>query len=109
MGFIHFLELILITAILLVVGIPLFGKLKLKKLVEAVDPISDKYGHLLVRKEETLISIKELEFDFSTDKISGPDYKELRHRLESEAAEIMESLDQLEKERRKKTNPVKSH
>ena len=30
MGFIHFLELILITAILLVVGIPLFGKLKLK-------------------------------------------------------------------------------
>ena len=46
MGFIHFLELILIVAILLAVGIPLFGKLKLKKLVEAVDPTSDKYKHL---------------------------------------------------------------
>ena len=102
MGFIHFLELILITAILLVVGIPLFGKLKLKKLVEAVDPISDKYGHLLVRKEETLISIKELEFDFNTEKISEPDYKELLSRLETEATGILEHLDQLEQRHKKK-------
>ena len=101
MGFIHFLELILIVAILLAVGIPLFGKLKLKKLVEAVAPTSDKYKHLLVRKEEMLISIKELEFDFSTDKISEPDYKVLRHRLEAEATEILERLDQLEQECRK--------
>jgi hypothetical protein len=55
----------------------------------------------LVRKEETLISITELEFDFSTDKISEPDYKELRHRLEAEATEILERLDQLEQERRR--------
>lgn len=101
MGFIHFLELILIVAILLAVGIPLFGKLKLKKLVEEVDTAGDKYKHLLVRKEETLISIKELEFDFSTDKISEPDYQQLRHKLEKEAEEIMEALDQLEQERRK--------
>ncbi len=101
MGFIHFLELILIVAILLAVGIPLFGKLKLKKLVEEVDTDGDKYKHLLVRKEETLISIKELEFDFSTDKISESDYQQLRHKLEKEAGEIMEALDQLEQERRK--------
>lgn len=101
MGFIHFLELILVVAILLVVGIPLFGKLKLKKLVEAVDPNVDEYKHLLVRKEETLISIKELEFDYSTDKISEPDYKEIRHRLETEAAEILDHLDRLEQERKK--------
>ena len=101
MGFIHFLELILVVAILLVVGIPLFGKLKLLKLVEKVDPDSDQYNHLLVRKEETLISIKELEFDFNTDKISEPDYKELRHKLEKEAEKILEHLDRLEQERRK--------
>lgn len=101
MGFIHFLELILIIAILLAVGIPVFGKLKSKKLVEAVDASSDTYKHLLVRKEETLISIKELEFDFSTDKISEPDYKELRHKLEKEATEILERLDHLEQDRRK--------
>ncbi len=101
MGFIHFLELILVVGILLAVGIPLFGKLKLKKLVEAVDPAVDEYKHLLVRKEETLISIKELEFDFNTEKISEPDYKELRHRLETEATKILEHLDQLEEEGKK--------
>ncbi len=108
MGFIHFLELILVVGILLAVGIPLFGKLKLKKLVEAVDPAVDEYKHLLVRKEETLISIKELEFDFSTGKISEPDYKELRHKLETEATRILEHLDQLEEEG-KKNKSVKSH
>ena len=72
MGFIHFLQLILIVAILLGVGIPLFGKLKLKKLVEPVDPAIDKFKHLLVRKEETLISIKELEFDYNTGKSQNP-------------------------------------
>ena len=101
MGFFHFLELILIVAILIAIGIPLFGKLQFKKLVEAVDASSDTYKHLLVRKEETLISIKELEFDFSTDKISEPDYKELRHKLEKEAEKILENLDRLEQERRK--------
>ena len=108
MGFIHFLQLILIVAILLGVGIPLFGKLKLKKLVEPVDPAIDKFKHLLVRKEETLISIKELEFDYNTGKISEPDYKELLHKLEKEATGILEHLDQLEKES-KKGKPRKSH
>jgi hypothetical protein len=101
MGFIHFLELIVIVAILLAVGIPLFGKIKSKKLVEAVDASSDSYKHLLVRKEETLISIKELEFDYSTDKVSEPDYKELRQKLEKEAEAILGNLDQLEQERKK--------
>ena len=101
MGFVHFLELIFVVIVLLVVGIPLFGKLQLKKLVEAIDPDSDEYKHLLVRKEETLISIKELEFDFNTEKISESDYQELRKKLEAEATELIEKLDRLEQGRRK--------
>ena len=101
MGFVHFLELIFVVIVLLVVGIPLFGKLQLKKLVEAVDPDSDEYKHLLVRKEETLISIKELEFDFNTEKISESDYQELRKKLEAEATELIGRLDQLEQGRKK--------
>ena len=101
MGFVHFLELIFVVIVLLVVGIPLFSKLQLKKLVEAVDPDSDEYKHLLVRKEETLISIKELEFDFNTEKISESDYQELRKKLEAEATELIEKLDQLEQGRKK--------
>ena len=101
MGFVHFLELLFVVVVLLLVGIPLFGKLQLKKLVEAVDPDSDEYKHLLVRKEETLISIKELEFDFNTEKISESDYQELRKKLETEATELIEKLDQLEQGRKK--------
>ena len=101
MGFVHFLELIFVVVVLLVVGIPLFGKLQLKKLVEAVDPDSDEYKHLLVRKEETLISIKELEFDFNTEKVSESDYQELRKKLEAEATELIGRLDQLEQGRKK--------
>ena len=101
MGFVHFLELIFVVIVLLVVGIPLFGKLQFKKLVEAVEPESDEYKHLLVRKEETLISIKELEFDFNTEKISESDYQELRKKLEVEATELIEKLDQLEQGRKK--------
>jgi hypothetical protein len=69
--------------------------------VEAVDPDSDEYKHLLVRKEETLISIKELEFDFNTEKISESDYQELRKKLEAEATELIGRLDQLEQGRKK--------
>ena len=101
MGFVHFLELLFIVIVLLLVGIPLFGKLKFKKLVEAVDPDNDEYKHLLVRKEETLISIKELECDLDTEKISDSDYQELRKKLEVEANEIIERLDWLEQNRRK--------
>ena len=101
MGFVHFLELIFVVIVLLVVGIPLFGKLQFKKLVEAVEPESDEYKHLLVRKEETLISIKELEFDFNTEKISESDCQELRKKLEAEATELIKKLDQLEQGRKK--------
>ena len=96
MEFVHFLELIFVVAVLLLVGIPLFGKLQYKKLVEDVNPENDEYKHLLVRKEETLISIKELEFDLSAEKISNADYQGLRKKIEAEASEIIERLDQLE-------------
>ena len=101
MEFVHFLELIFVVAILLLVGIPLFGKLQYKNLVEVVKPENDEYKHLLVRKEETLISIKEVEFALSAEKISTADYQELRKRLEAEANEIIERLDRLEQGRKK--------
>ena len=101
MEFVHFVELIFVVAVLLLVGIPLFGKLQFKKLVEPINPESDEYKHLLVRKEETLISIKELEFDLGAEKISEKDYQELRKKLEAEANEIIERLDQLEQSRKK--------
>jgi len=101
----NFLELILVVLILIAVGIPLFSKLPPKRLFAPLDPVEEEYKHLLVRKEEVLLAIKELEFDFKTDKISRPDFEALHHKLEEEAVDLLEKIDELEKQlkKRKKT------
>ena len=101
----NFLQLILVVLILVAVGIPLFSKLPPKRLFAPLDPTEEEYKHLLVRKEEVLLAIKELEFDFKTDKISKPDFDALHHKLEEEAVDLLERIDALEKQlkKRKKT------
>lgn len=97
MNFVHFIQLLLVVGVLIAIGIPLFGKLSLGKLVSRPDEAEEEYKHLLVRKEEVLISIKELEFDTKTDKVSMEDYEVSRKSLEAEALSILERLDELEK------------
>ena len=98
----NFLELILVIAILVAVGIPLFSRIPPKRLFKPLDPVEEEYKHLLVRKEEVLLAIKELEFDFKTDKISKPDFEALHHKLEEEAVGLLEKIDDLEKQLKKK-------
>ena len=97
----HVFELALSLAILIVIGIPLFTRVSFKKAFALPEKDEEEYSHLLVRREEVLISIKELEFDKSTDKISDNDYESLRNKLEDEAIIIMEKIDQLEKKLKK--------
>ncbi|PIQ98027.1 MAG: hypothetical protein COV67_01115 [Nitrospinae bacterium CG11_big_fil_rev_8_21_14_0_20_56_8] len=101
MNLVHFIELLLVVGILIVVGFPLFGKIARKQAFSAVDPLGEEFKHLLVRKEEVLLSIKELEFDFKTDKMSPADYDEMRQKLEGEALTLMERLDELERRKKK--------
>ncbi len=101
MSFVHFIQLLFVLAILIAVGVPLFRGLSKVKLFEKIDKSGEEYKHLLVRKEEVLLSIKDLEFDLKTDKISEEDYKSLRNRLEIEAASILERLEELETEKKK--------
>ena len=98
----NFLQLILVVLILVAVGIPLFSKLPPKRLFAPLDPAEEEYKHLLVRKEEVLLAIKELELDFKTDKISKPDFEGLHHKLEEEAVDLLEKIDALEKQLRKR-------
>lgn len=101
MSFIHLIELLLIAGILVVVGIPLFGKLPKTRPFSEIDPMEEEFKHLLVRKEEVLLSIKELEVDLKTDKVSDEDYSALRNKLEAEAMAILERIDTLEKDKKK--------
>ena len=101
MSFTHFIELLLVAGILIVVGIPLFGKLPKTRPFAEIDPLEEKFKHLLVRKEEVLLSIKELEVDLTTEKLSNEDYETSRIKLEGEAIAILEQIEELEKDRKK--------
>lgn len=101
MNFVHFLQLILVLAILGAVGSPLFRGLSKVKLFAKLDKAGEEYKRLLVRKEEILLSIKDLEFDWKTGKVSEEDYQYLRRKLEVDAAAILEKLEYLEMEKKK--------
>ena len=95
---VHFIELALVFVILAAVGIPLFARVSAGPLFVKRDPELERYKHLLVRKEEILLSIKELEFDNKTGKLSQEDYQSSRKKLETEALETLEEIDRMEKE-----------
>ena len=101
--FSHLIELLLIVGILIAIGIPLFGKMPNTRLFSKIDPLEEEFKHLLVRKEEILLSIKELEVDLQADKISIQDSDALRNKLEGEAIAILERIEELEKNKKKGT------
>ena len=88
------------VVILTFVGIPLFSKKTIKSLFVRRDPVFEEYKHLLVRKEEVLLSIKELEFDLETGKLSDYDYALMKEKLQQEAVSILENIDILEKNKK---------
>ena len=97
----HLVELLLIAGIIIAIGIPLFGKLPNTRPFSEIDPVEEEFKHLLVRKEEILLSIKELEVDLQADKISIEDSDALRNKLAGEAIAILERIDELEKIKKK--------
>ena len=110
MDLVNFFQLIFVVAILILVGIPLFSKKTIKKIFQIRDPASDEYKHLLVRKDEVLLSIKELEFDLETGKLSDFDYASMKEKLQHEAVNILEKIETLEKNKKtgKKTSSAKT-
>jgi hypothetical protein len=97
MSGINLLEFFVVAAILALVGIPLFSKFPPRRLFTPPDPEAEEYKHLLVRKEEILLSIKELEFDLKTEKVSSEDFETIRAKLENEALKVLDRIDVLEK------------
>lgn len=107
MSLANYIELLLVIVILVVLGLPLFAKVPQRKLYSEPDEEAEEYKHLQVRKEEVLLSIKELEIDFKVEKLSAEDYKEMRKKLEKEALVLLEKIEELEKKRKKARRPSK--
>ena len=55
--------------------------------------------NLVLRKNEILEAISDLEYDFKMQKVNQADYDQLKEKLMKEAVEIMKQLDTLEKNR----------
>ena len=53
--FTNLFELLLIAAIIIAIGIPLFGKMPNTRPFSEIDPVEEEFKHLLVRKEEILL------------------------------------------------------
>jgi len=97
---VHFFQLLFVVGILALVGVPLFSNKAIKNLFVARDPALEEYKHLLVRKEEVLLSIKELDFDLETGKLSDSDFASMKEKLQLEAVKILEKIDTLEKNKK---------
>jgi len=93
-----FSELFLIILVGLVVGYPLFWNRK-QGLKESEDFDSKGLSHLLVQKEVAYATLKDLDFDFITGKLSEEDYQELKNRYRNEALNILEKIDNISKEK----------
>lgn len=56
-------------------------------------PEEDELEQLTLHKETLYTAIRDLDFDFQTDKVDDRDYRELRHHLETEAIELLRRMD----------------
>jgi hypothetical protein len=90
---IWFLFIVLVAFFVIYTIAPLFDRnYRGRKLASE----SGDYENLLVRKEEILGAINDLEYDFHLNKISEPDYLQIKEKLESEAVQVMMKIDQAE-------------
>ncbi len=86
-------EIILVVGVITAIGYPLFRSSDGETAIEE----GDEYHKLLYRKDAAYLSLKELEFDYSSDKIDSEDYAKLKSNLEKEAVSILKQIDGLKR------------
>jgi NADH pyrophosphatase NudC (nudix superfamily) len=91
-------EIILVIGVITAIGYPLFRSSKGETAIEE----GDEYHNLLYRKDAAYLALKELEFDYGSDKIDSEDYLKLKSNMEREAVSILKQIDEL----KKKTAPA---
>lgn len=96
-----FFELLLIITVSIAVGYPLFVKNQRNTTVRNIN--RNGIPHLLAQKEVAYATLKDLDFDFKTGKLSDEDYQELKTQYEKEAIAILEKIDKIS---RKQLHPA---
>ena len=88
----------IVVVVAIVIGYPLFRNVGGEDISSEVYG-EDHFGELLSRKESLYSTIKELDFDFKTAKLSLEDYKELKEKYEGEALSLLKDIDESRKGR----------
>jgi len=85
----------IIVIVLIALCYPFFyGKLKE---VPVETYMNRRLTELLSRKEALYSAIKELDFDFKTNKLSEKDYKDLKERYRGDALLVLKEIDEVKK------------
>ena len=83
---------VLLAAFALYVLTPLVSKVWRSRTLQADHGRQD----LLYRKEEILLSLSDIEYDYKMKKIGEADYQQIKESLKREAIEVMKKLDTVE-------------
>lgn len=86
-----FLAIVIIAAVLFAVGYPLW--LKRSKAVYLLKGDRNEKGELSLRKESLYATIKELDFDYKTGKLSAEDYQELQNKYRERALALLREME----------------
>ena len=84
------LEILIFISAMFFVGYPIFKKSGIRGRESGVN---EALGELIHKKEVVYTSIKDLDFDYRTGKLSEDDYKELKEKYEVEALHILKDID----------------
>ena len=84
------LEILIFISAMFLVGYPIFKKSGIRGRESGVN---EALGELIHKKEAVYTSIKDLDFDYKTGKLSEDDYTELKERYELEALHILKDID----------------
>jgi len=84
------LEILIFISAMFFVGYPIFKKSGIKG---RESEVNEALGELIYKKEAVYTSIKDLDFDYRTGKLSEDDYKELKEKYEVEALHILKDID----------------
>ncbi|MDH5541645.1 MAG: zinc ribbon domain-containing protein [Nitrospinota bacterium] len=88
------IELLILVALIAYLGYPIYRP---ESALYTGILEGDEYHKLLYRKDTSLLTIKDLEFEFETGKIDEEDYLQLKNRYEADAIKLMKEIDSYKK------------
>jgi len=92
-------EILVVVAVLTAIAIPLFRPVDDEYILAQKLSLEegDQYHQLLYKKENFLSTLKDLEFEYETGKLSKEDFDETKEDFELKAIQVIKEIEEMEK------------